>query len=182
MRSPFMIDSRGAFGIHYFPGSSISFFLLSAHHIGMDMLSFKIFYSEYSSTVTLVRPIVQYIDYAYWNRALQFHGYVSDSLDFWRMKLALAGTRILDLPLDKARPPEFSFEGNTVQGCQSIAALQRILKCRALLSGSAFDVLLAGLTILLGHLSGQHDIFFGVPYHGRDHPNLFELCGYFIVM
>jgi hypothetical protein len=147
----------------------------------MDIYSFGIFQSESSNrSACLARPIVQYIDYAYWNRALSSQGYVDDSVKFWGMSLASTRTPFLDLPLDNPRPPEFSFKGETVQGRQSIAAILKTLHGSAASNGTLFDVILGLLSVLFGHLSEQSEVVFGIPYHGRDHPNLMQLCGYFI--
>jgi hypothetical protein len=84
LRFPFMLSTVGAFRMNYFVGLSVSVLLVSCYHIAMDMASFAQFHSECFNSTDLVHPMVQYIDYTYWNRALLSQEYVRDSLEFWR--------------------------------------------------------------------------------------------------
>jgi hypothetical protein len=98
--------------------------------------------------------MVQYIDYTYWNRALLSQEYVRDSLEFWRWSLGCTGIPLefMDLPLDRPWPPQFLFDGETVQGSLTAAALHSVLHCRAALKKNAFDAILGGLTVLFSRL------------------------------
>ncbi|HVZ39800.1 MAG TPA: condensation domain-containing protein [Candidatus Kapabacteria bacterium] len=162
------------------------FLLINMHHIISDGWSTGIFihelttlYEAYMSNrpATLPELPVQYADFAFWQREWLHGDRFDEQLSYWVERLAR--TPMLELPLDRPRPPVQSFRG----GFQSLLLpipLARGLERLALAEGaSLFMVLLAAFKTLLYRYSGQTDISAGVPIAGRVRPELETLIGFF---
>src|SRR5208337_1375599 len=74
---------------------------------------------------------------------------------------------LLDLPLDRPRPPIKSYNGATCRRRISAEVYRNIKKLGAQQKCTLFVTLLAGFQVLLSRLSGQDDIVVGIPTAGQ---------------
>ena len=148
--------------------------LVTQHHIITDRWSMGLFLRELAVACEHVRggrPLppdlpVQYVDFASWQRDAVQTGTYREHLSYWKQHLA-GPLPLLDLPLDRPRPPVQTFAG---------AWESRVLppKLRTGLTDVAqregvtpFMVLLAVFGALLSRYAGQEDVVVGSPIAGR---------------
>ncbi|WP_340618805.1 amino acid adenylation domain-containing protein, partial [Xenorhabdus entomophaga] len=163
-------------------------FLLTQHHIVSDGWSLGILKSElnalYSACLNqqpdpLPPLVIQYPDYAAWQRQWLSAERVQIQSDYWRMALADAPV-LLDLPTDRPRPPEQLFAGNLWPinlDAELTASLKRLSEQQGV---TLFMTLLSAWSIVLSRLSGQDDVVIGTPSAGRSRQEVESLIGFFV--
>ncbi|GAA2889804.1 hypothetical protein GCM10010443_61410 [Actinoplanes cyaneus] len=121
---------------------------------------------------------VQYADYALWQHDLL--GRVQeDQLAFWRA--ALDGIPVeLTLPADRPRPPVPSHRGGIVPFSIGTRTHERVRELARRTGSTAFMVVQAALSALLGRLGAGTDIPLGSPVAGRGDQRLDALAGFFV--
>ncbi len=159
----------------------------TAHHIASDGWSSEIVVREiallYREGITgrpaeLPELLVQYADFAAWQRRRLAGGLLAAELDHWRGRLRGAPARV-ELPADRpadapaARGAEHRFElsGELSDGVKRLAREER---------ATPFMVLLAAFHVLASLLSGQDDVVIGTDLAGRDRPEVQDLVGFFV--
>ena len=162
--------------------------LVTMHHIVGDEWSMQIFRSEllilYDAFDTgrlspLPDPIIQFADYAIWERNLFDRNLLEPQLEFWRRRLT--GPRVMPLCEESIRneirldirPPHGSIE---LEG--SIFAEFKRFVVRE--NSTPFTVVIAALTILLHSLTGQSDIRMGMLIANRRHIETHGIIGHFL--
>jgi syringomycin synthetase protein SyrE len=161
--------------------------LITLHHIVSDGWSnsvlaheISVLYSAFSQGQKDPLPALalQYVDYAAWQRQHLDGPALQAQVDFWRTRLEGAPS-LLNLPLDRPRPAIQSYTGGIVE-CVFSPGLSADLRAFSQAQGSTlFMVLLAGWSVLMSHLSGQHDVVVGTPVANRQRPELEPLIGFF---
>ena len=162
--------------------------VFTMHHIISDGWSTDVFlrdlvrlYEAYSRREPSPLPElpVQYADFAYWQRRWLEGEVLEGQLAYWREMLAGAPA-VLELPLDRPRPPVQSFRGARAEihlGSELRSDLQTLARR---LGATPFMVLLTVFGLLLRRYSGQQDIVVGTPVAGRQRPELDDLIGFFV--
>lgn len=163
-------------------------FYLIIHHMLFDGWSRNIFIKEfcelYRSCQAGVAPNlpalpIQYRDYAAREREKIQNGGLKTDLKFWIETLAKP-LPVLDLPVDKPRPPVQTYRGAEV----NITLPQPLISGLEMLSRqnrtTLFMTMLAAFKILLTRYTGQSDIIAGVPVAGRTHLDFDGLIGMFV--
>ncbi|MBD2813407.1 amino acid adenylation domain-containing protein, partial [Xenorhabdus sp. Flor] len=163
-------------------------FLLTQHHIVSDGWSVNVLVQELSTLYTaflagqpdpLPPLVIQYPDYAVWQRQWLSAERIQVQSDYWRTTLADAPV-LLDLPTDRPRPSEQSFAGQVLP-INLDAELTVVLKRLSAQHGvTLFMTLLSAWTIVLSRLSGQTDIVIGTPSAGRNRQEVEPLIGFFV--
>jgi len=164
--------------------------LLSIHHIIADEWSMGVLLGDlaalYNAAVAGVpAPLpelpIQYADYAQWQREALEGEALEEQRAYWRRQLA--GTPdALELPTDRPRPPQQSFEGITY-GFEVPASIEAGLRRLGRQErATLFMTLLAAFQALLHRYTGRDDIVVGSPVAGRTQPELEGLIGLFINM
>jgi amino acid adenylation domain-containing protein len=162
--------------------------LLTMHHIISDGWSVGVFLRELTSLYNAFtcgeNPALsalkfQYVDFAAWQRAWLSGAPLRKQLDYWRHQLEGAPP-VIDLPLDRPRPPARSFRGarHSLEIAKGISH-----KLKTIARGeraTLFMTLLTTFQLLLSCLSDQDDIVIGSPTAGRNRPELEVLIGYFV--
>lgn len=161
--------------------------VLTLHHIAVDERSLEIFYAELhanygalASGRAALRPVLllQYPDYALWERARNASGLANGQLLYWKQHLAQAPHGIA-LPYARNRPPRRRFAGasaSIVLTRTCAAALQAIARrCEA----TPFMTYLAAFYALLRQFSGATDLIVGSPISGRRRSGVEETIGFF---
>ncbi|MCE6977055.1 non-ribosomal peptide synthetase, partial [Pseudomonas frederiksbergensis] len=161
--------------------------LMTLHHIVSDGWSNSVLAHEVSVLYTafsqgrkdpLPALALQYVDYAAWQRNALEGSALQAQIDFWRQHLEAAPS-LLNLPLDRPRPAIQSYAGGIVD-CVFSPTLSADLRAFSQARGTTlFMTLLAGWSVLMSHLSGQHDVVIGTPVANRQRPELEPLIGFF---
>lgn len=126
----------------------------------------------------LPEPVIQYADYAHWQRQRIQEDYLAVHLPYWRQ--LLGGLPMLQLPTDHPRPAVQAFRG----------ALQRIALPRTLVDAlkemsrregvTLYMILVSTLVTLLHRYARQDDIVIGTVTGSRDRPEIEKLMGFFL--
>ncbi|MGC5012825.1 amino acid adenylation domain-containing protein [Streptosporangium sp. DT93] len=156
------------------------------HHIVADGWSLKILLGEFATLygahlegreAVLPEPVLEYADYAAWQRERLDEEGVRRQLDYWGERLA--GVPVLDVPADRPRSPVRSSNGDYAArriGRELTAHLDRLARDERC---TPFMVLLAAFQTLLGAHSGQDDVCVGSVIAGRERPELEHVVGFF---
>ena len=161
---------------------------LTFHHIIIDAVSlYNIFLKELaalykafstSQPLTLAELPVQYADFAVWQRQLFTEEILESRLNYWKQQLA--DLPVLELPLDRSRPPIPTFRGAR-QGFALSKDLTAALKALSRKEGvTLYTTLLTAFKTLLYRYSGQEDIVVGTVSAGRNQPEIEGLIGFFV--
>jgi len=162
--------------------------MMVMHHIISDAWSLDVLQTELFSAYFAAcegQPIafdplpLQFADYAAWQRSELQSEELDRQLSYWQEKLRGAPP-LLELPTDRARPAEQSFNGARVRRLLPLALrddLQTLAKAN---NGTLFMILLAAFNVLLARYSGQDDIVVGTPIAGRQRTDLEGLIGLFL--
>ena len=165
-----------------------SHMLVVMHHIGSDAWSIKVLLNElseaYSAILAQRQPmmsplLVQYADFAHWQRNWLSGDNLELHLDYWRGCLADAPL-LHSLPLDASRPAEQSHSGEVQK---KIVPHQLRLQLEALArqhQTGLYSILHATFVYLLRLYSGETDIVIGTPVANREQVELAPLIGIFV--
>jgi len=126
----------------------------------------------------LSEPVIQYADYAHWQRQRIQEDYLAAHMPYWRH--LLGDLPMLQLPTDHPRPAVQTFRG----------ALQRIALPRTLVDAlketsrrqgvTLYMTLVSTLVTLLHRYAGQDDIVIGTVTGSRDRSEIEKLMGFFL--
>lgn len=162
--------------------------VLNMHHILIDARSVGILFDELDllyraglqgETPDLPPLLMQYADYAVWQRSSERDQSLDEQLQYWTVRLEQAPHSIA-LPCDRQRPLTPSFRGGTVV-FEIPAPITRALNDLCAQRGmSPYMVILAAFQAFLFRWSGQSDILIGSPIAERGHPDAEHLIGYFL--
>jgi amino acid adenylation domain-containing protein len=162
--------------------------LITMHHIVSDGWSLGVLLNELSVLYgALVRGevnplpelMVQYPDYAVWQRNWMQEEVLRQQGEYWKTTLAGAPT-LLELAADHVRPGEQEYAGAWCEVMleeRLTAGLKELSKQHG---ATLYMTLLAGWAALLGRLSGQQDILIGTPVANRGQGELEGLIGFFV--
>lgn len=159
---------------------------LVVHHIIFDGWSLDIVLSElmyfYNTKLTntpstLPEPKLQYADYSIWQRQWLQGGLLEKQLAYWEIKLK--STSILNLPLDKPRPPVQTFEGGLVFFKIDETLAYKLKQLGIKYNATLFMVLVAVYKLLLSSYSNQTDICVGTTLANRNQQETENIVGFF---
>jgi len=162
--------------------------LLTLHHIVSDGWSLGVLVREVTALYEafsqgLPSPLpelpVQYADFAAWQRSWLQGEALDAQLGYWRRRLAGAPA-VLELPLDRPRPPVQSYRGATCPVVLSLPLSEAIGRLCRQQGVTPFMALLAGWAVLLGRHAGQDDVLVGTPIAGRNRREIENLIGFFV--
>jgi amino acid adenylation domain-containing protein len=174
--------------------------VLILHHIVFDGWSTGVFlneimalYDAFANRQPSPLPTlpIQYADFAIWQREwLQGEGDHAGSplqaqLAYWRQQLRggranRTGLPMLDLPLDRPRPPRQTHSGARAFRAFPLALAESFADLSQREGTTLFMTLLAAFNVLLYRYTGQHDIVVGTPIANRDFVELEQLIGFFV--
>ena len=166
----------------------VLFFTL--HHIICDGWSLgvltnevPIIYDAFSQArpSPLPEPVVQYADYAQWQREWLQGEALNAQLSYWREKLS-GHPPVLELPTDRPRPAAQTYDGAR-QEYVLPASLTEAIKVLSRREGvTVFMTVLAAFKTLLYRYTGESDIVIGLPIAGRNRVETEGLIGCFVNM
>ena len=163
--------------------------LLTMHHIISDGWSMSVLMKEmvtlYEAFSTrkassLAELPVQYADYAIWQRSESRAAVLEEQLSYWKQRLA--GSSILELPLDYTRPRVQTFNGasQSKELSKTLSAALKALSQRE--DVTLFMTMLTCFKMLLARYTRQQEIVVGTPVAGRNFLEIENLIGFFINM
>ncbi|MFJ2034153.1 amino acid adenylation domain-containing protein, partial [Streptosporangium sp. NPDC087985] len=157
---------------------------LTWHHIACDGWSLNVFQRQLLEAYRhgaqeTDPPLIQYADYALWQRERLTEPWAEKGLAAWRETLRSAPA-LLDLGADHPRPAELSYRGRTVEFALPDVPAHELKEFAAHSGASLYMVLLAAFQALAARHSGSDDIVLGSPVAGRDRAALDEMVGMFV--
>ncbi|HYR07778.1 MAG TPA: amino acid adenylation domain-containing protein, partial [Longimicrobium sp.] len=162
--------------------------LLRMHHIVTDGWSLGVMCGEMAALYEaygdgrespLAEPVLQYADYAVWQRQHLRGEVLERQVAWWREHLAGAPA-LLELPTDRPRPAVQTYRGANISFRLPGDLLER-LDALALREGVTLYMLLLGAwQVLLGRYAGSDDVVVGSPAAGRTRRELEGLVGFFV--
>nr|WP_277991511.1 non-ribosomal peptide synthetase [Corallococcus macrosporus] len=162
--------------------------LMTMHHIVSDGGSMVVLVRELAASYRALRtgqppplpePVLQYADYAHWQRQGPQARAWEAQWEYWRQQLAGAPAA-LELPTDFPRPAAPSTLGasHPVRLSRDLSAELEALCLRE--GATPFMALMAAFQWVLGRHAGQDDVVVGTPVSGRERTEWEELIGLFV--
>ncbi|EJL91708.1 amino acid adenylation enzyme/thioester reductase family protein, partial [Herbaspirillum sp. CF444] len=167
---------------------------VAIHHIVADGASMQILIRDLvalyqaavrglsSNSAGLPALPVDYADYAVWQEQRlqrQDAQRMQRELAYWTTQLSGAAV-VLELPLDRPRPPQQSYQGATVGFTLTSATAGTLQRFARASNATPFMVLCAAFNVLLHRYSGQADVRVGVPFSNRLQADTENLVGMFV--
>jgi acetyltransferase-like isoleucine patch superfamily enzyme len=187
-RQPFNLETGPIFRLRLLRlQDETHWLLLTVHQIAYDCGSFGVLMKELRTlyrafTLRESSPLpdltVQYADYAAWQKQLLAGSAFSESLDYWKCKLAEMPAA-LALPGDFPRPALATNRGGRTSFAFDAELTQAVKNLSRREAATVFMTLLAVWQILIARLSGETDIVIGTPVAGRDRPEIANMIGLF---
>jgi amino acid adenylation domain-containing protein len=168
-------------------GAEHNVLLLAMHHIVTDAWSVGVFYQELTDLYSaywagkpspLMPLIIQYPDFAVWQRGWLRGDVLDRQLGYW--KAQLDGIVPIDLPCDHPRPANMSFRGGYVPLSVGSSLLAQLRALSALHQCTLFMTMLAAFQVFLFRHTGQEDVVVGTPVANRNHADIEKLIGFFV--
>ncbi|RKH15280.1 amino acid adenylation domain-containing protein [Corallococcus sp. CA047B] len=162
--------------------------LLTIHHIvsdgwslGVLLRELRTVYEDFSAgRPSSLPPLpIQYVEFGVWQRQWLRDDTLERLFTYWSKQLEGAPL-LLELPMDRPRPPIHRFRGKTLTFGLSPAVSQGIEDLCRQESVTLFMGLLAGFSALLHRYSGQQDLIVGAPIAGRIRPEIEGIVGLFV--
>jgi len=125
--------------------------------------------------------VLQYSDYAVWQRDYLKVEQLETQLSYWRETLDGAPP-LLDLPADRGRAAVLSYRGEVLRfnlGVELTCGMKALARRNG---ASLFMALLAVYAILLRRLTGQEDLVIGSPIANRNRKEIEPVIGFFVNM
>jgi len=163
-------------------------FLCTMHHTITDAWSMQLLTRElaalYEAVTTqqeaaLPELVIQYGDFAEWQRQLLDTDSVKKQLAYWGRNLE-GSPALLRLPTDHPRPVEQTLEGLSHTFAVPKEIMPDVISLASRERVTTFMLLLAAFKVLLYRYSGQPDVCVGVPVAGRTRVETEPLLGFFV--
>lgn len=157
------------------------------HHIASDGWSSRVLINDLSELYRAhqagERPrlsplLLQYPDYAIWQRQYLDGPRFDEQLSYWKAKLN--GVQPLLLPTDLPRPKSQSTKGDVIRRRIASGLAERLRQLSQDEGTTLFMTLMSGFTVLLHRYSGQDDICVGTSIANRTQKDVEGLIGFFV--
>ncbi|MFN6530351.1 condensation domain-containing protein, partial [Nostoc sp. ChiSLP03a] len=188
-KQPFDLENGSVIRVRLFTSSPQSHILLmSVHHIAGDGWSMPLLMEEliasYPALESGIEPSLtplqhSYIDYIRWQRELLTTAQGEKLWNYWQQQLA-GELPVLNLPIDKPRPPIQTYNGASHNFTLSPELTEKLKKLAQTEGVTQYILLLAAFQVLLYRYTGQEDILVGVPTSGRTQIEFAPIVGYFV--
>ncbi|HEU0053268.1 MAG TPA: condensation domain-containing protein, partial [Longimicrobium sp.] len=162
--------------------------LLTLHHVIADGWSLDVLWRELAALYgafsrgepsPLPEPVVQYGDFAAWQRSWLKGEMLERQLAYWRHALKGAPP-LLRLPTDRPRPEVQTHTAAMEQGALPREAADAVLGLAKREGATLFMVLLAALDVVLARQTGDADVVVGTPIAGRTRAETEGVVGLFL--
>jgi amino acid adenylation domain-containing protein len=161
---------------------------ITLHHIIADEWSLRLlikevgqFYRQMQQGQPVNEPelVIQYADFAEWQRQYLQGKHYEQQLSYWRDYLTSAPGS-LDLPTDYSRPSQMTNQGGDFQFVLPGKLSQSLINLSRQTDTTLFAVMMAAFNVLLWRYSGQSDICIGYPIANRNRQEVEGLIGFFV--
>eukprot|EP00747_Dinoflagellata_sp_TGD_P163863 gnl/TRDRNA2_/TRDRNA2_183036_c0_seq1.p1 gnl/TRDRNA2_/TRDRNA2_183036_c0~~gnl/TRDRNA2_/TRDRNA2_183036_c0_seq1.p1 ORF type:complete len:967 (+),score=161.42 gnl/TRDRNA2_/TRDRNA2_183036_c0_seq1:69-2969(+) len=123
---------------------------------------------------------VQFIDFAYWQRALYNQGNLDPDIAYWYcMHTSACPPLVLDIPNDYPRPRVYVSQGTSARLNLPVDIIQTLLDAKMTTS---YAVMIAAWTAVLCNASGLRALNMGCAFALRPHHTVVNLVGNFLNM
>lgn len=192
----FKLEKEFPFTVGLYTLDNELYLSLVVHHITSDGWSLDVFMRDLMNNylfeeknqnslelkndkpMTNQENLLQYKDYALWQRQFLQGDELKKQLDYWKKHLENYET--LNLPTDRIRPSLIDYKGAYVNFSLE-AELSNSLRLKAKeLKVSLYSLLLSGYYLMLSAFSNQEDIVVGTPVAGRHYEGIKDLIGLFV--
>jgi amino acid adenylation domain-containing protein/FkbM family methyltransferase len=162
--------------------------LVTLHHIIADGWSIDILSRELVALYTafsqgqpspLAAPLLQYVDFAAWQRQSLQGEALATQVSYWRRQLG-DNPPALQLPVDRAPSDLPSYRGANQNAVVSEDLTQALRALSQREGATLFMTVLVAFKLLLSRLSGQEDVIVGTPIAGRSRTETESLLGLFL--
>jgi acyl carrier protein len=162
-------------------------FIITIHHIITDGWSLGVFLSELAMSyesyleqrpAPLPELLVQYADFAVWQRNWLRGEAFDRLLDYWQQQLK--GAARLELPTDRPRPAIQTYRGAKQFASLSPQLTQSLKELSRQEEATLYMTMLACLNTLLHYYTGQNDIVVGSNVANRNRRETELLIGFFV--
>ncbi|OHX38478.1 hypothetical protein BJL95_09280 [Methylomonas sp. LWB] len=187
IRRPFRLDLQPPLrGAWVDLGGERHILLLVLHHMVSDRWSVAVLMQEVATLYQasaegrpspLPELAIQYADYCVWQRGRDAQR--QSQLEYWTAKLAGAPP-LLELPLDRPRPPQPSYSGEVYRFELSEDLSRQVKQLAGQHKATLFMVMAAAFSALLHRYSGSRDFCIGYPAAGRNRSQVASLIGFFV--
>ncbi len=155
------------------------------HHMAHDGWSFNVFLGELvglyqafslGDPSPLPEPVLQFADFAHWQRQWVKSQEAQAQLAYWQQKLS-GSSPLLELPYDRPRPAEQTYQGDQIRVelpinlCESLRLLSRQEGV------TLFMTMLAAFLVMLRRYTGQDDLSVGTAVANRRMREIERLIG-----
>jgi len=161
--------------------------ILVVHHIAADGHAMRQLCREWSVAYAARRqghadpttpPPFQYLDYAAWQHRVLASDALAAARAWWQQRVAAAA--ILELPLDRPRPPVPSRGGKAIPFTLPVELVARLRALAHETGTSLYMICLAAFGLFLGRHADQDDISIGSPVTARPSAALEHVIGTFV--
>lgn len=162
--------------------------LLTMHHIVSDGWSIQVFIRElaffYEGFCEGKKPAIadlswQYTNFSTWQRQWLQGTVLAEQLGYWKQKLS-GIPPVLELPLDRPRPPYKTFNGASVAFHIPKKLAQQVVQLGRREGTTLFMALLSAFYVFLYRYTGQEDLVVGSPIANRNRREVEDLIGFFV--
>lgn len=160
--------------------------VLSAHHAICDGWSWGVIsqdlgalYAEQIGAGPALEPAAQYSDYAAWEVAESNSPEMQGHIDYWLKRYAGGSLPVLELPLDRPRPPVRTFNAYRIDQVLPQSLIDGLRKFGAAAGTSLFATMFGAFAAMLHRLTAQEDLVIGIAAAGQmpsDMPTLVGHC------
>ena len=160
------------------------FLFFCSHHILIDGPSFNVLLQELSQIYRLKgrtdwqMPIIQYIDFAIWQRNRLEGELKHKQLEYWIHQLN--DLTPLDFPSNFIKSEQTGFQGKRLPFHLDRTLLEKLKLLSHRAKVTVFTTVLSAYAILLSKYTEKKDILIGIPIAGRQYPGVEKIIGHFI--
>jgi amino acid adenylation domain-containing protein len=165
--------------------------LFTGHHIVMDGWSVNQFFEEVSkfynekeSESAKLLPLLPFSSYAVQEQTRQEASEFADNETYWVNQFSGLAP-VLDLPVDRPRPPHKTYRGATLRGSLGPQLYMDLKSASAKMGCTLYVTLLSGFQLLLHRLTGQQEVVVGISTAGQalfENASLVGHCVHFLPM
>jgi arthrofactin-type cyclic lipopeptide synthetase C len=185
--APFALDAGPlSRSVLYQVASARGILLLAIHHLVFDQWSMGVVLRElralYGAFTRNVQPllpplIVQYDDFAYWEREWVLSGEFESQRQYWSRQVANQPAP-LKLPGYREGATDFLHVRRPVRFHEGLSA--RVAEAAKANNVSPYMILLSALGLTLGSLTGRTDFVIGSPMANRNYGNVENQIGFYV--
>lgn len=160
--------------------------VLSAHHAICDGWSWGVIsqdlgalYAEQTGAGPALEPAAQYSDYAAWEVQEANSPEMDAHIGYWLARYAGGSLPVLELPLDRPRPPVRTFNAYRIDQVLDQDLIEGLRKFGAKTGTSLFATMFSAFAAMLHRLTAQDDLVVGIAAAGQmpsDMPSLVGHC------